>query len=1546
MLDLHTKNAVLIEDIGKAGEEGFNLSTIPNYLTATGFDIASSIWNTFAPSDYEVTTSELLYDAGLDTVEKFYKDNQWGVELGSLLGGGLITGLGAGAVINALRVGKLASLPYNPFAKMSNYAARNREKTLELIKNGAENTADYKKALRGLRGGLIGGSVAEGITQEAAFLALMQEHPWMEDYGVETFMLGAALFNLGLPLKYASESKKIFDMGRQLQNDQLRNIDLPSVLHTESFQGVDDAMDVIANRLHRIQTQNSVLKSIGPEDGFAIKTLEKNKAMDTAQALRELRSMTQGDLRTKTDQFFSMQNKPLKTSEELDFTDKGGIHDIYDYLMSNPTIASLQGVQALREFKQGSRLGDLTRLGKPVDSGSSAKKFWEDIALMGNLRPGQSISSNYEISQTAALFDPILKKVVPAEEALYSLRASDLYDDVVGLSKIPKIVDNAGTLSTHAEDLRYLQAYKGIDKSYDGSQVIKHNDLRNLDAIAHMQKPPVAVSIQNADGAITTIQYADLKQHIKNYKKGEVNRLDKEGYFDEQISVYLNMPSESVIMTKLGRDTDNFWHYNKTGGDYVDRMLNKKKVLLDGDDLASANAINVRPATILDAETMRNIHGARAGSQFAHPDTPVEMKKLYGDLLSSKEITELDTHVNDFLSRIGAGSRLISSADFALRSLGKLGEYATAFGGALKNSTDNLVSTQIKKVAPLVQLVREDKTQSVIMGQFLNRYHQHTRKELNASRYNPQSGKIILKEATDDEVEVVMKWDNGDEIVIPHSSPTGRLIDEYQKGPNATMQGISNLNRRLNNPDVTPYTGLHFPYMPLRDKHVGYIYNRDDPSKSRIFYAKSPADLNQLAEIAKKSIKGNESVVLKADAEDWLLMHNYASEGNWLQNANPELRKVGIGGVNVSATGDELVDLMESISADIAGNLRGITKKTHPGLFERLNTISTMYANELKSGNKNIKDARKLDYGTVMEATLLNKSLLKDNLFPLATRANEWFEVGANRALNALNNAKIQFTGKGEISPEDFQKLGRDLSSQGVPNPYHTMQDYAAHNLPQWKDLSGDVISNSTALMAALNLRLLEAAHAAVTTLTIPITTLSVLKNEKATTPFRHVYNGLKMFFKDDPLTNRIRTRGEEYGFTQMRLVEMMESFGQMHQTNKINKVLNSQLMKYLTKPSDWSEHFSRQIAYYSGMSLALERDALAANRLMRNTGLDSTEAFADSFTKRTMGNYISSQRPVMFQGQLGHMMSVYQTFMLTMLQNAFKFMEERDLKAMLTAVGAQTTMFGTGSLPGFEYLNSQIGAHLLQDNQDIKSTAYRLFGNTSGDSVNLAETLLYGVPSAIFNQGLSSRGNLDPRLPFSINTEGVSGLPPVISMAIQTLQAGANAGNLIAGTLQAGGSAMDYGKAMNQAVAMQSISRPLRGIAELFQGYTTDNKGEVIADNSLEELSNLGRAVGLRPLKEHVLRNTRYTSRYYDAMDYSNRQKAISSVRRLMAGDTDLDINLILGQYLDTGGTISGWQSVVNRAYKEANVSMATRLENEIKRSPMMDYILDAYTL
>lgn len=316
--------------------------------------------------------------------------------------------------------------------------------------------------------------------------------------------------------------------------------------------------------------------------------------------------------------------------------------------------------------------------------------------------------------------------------------------------------------------------------------------------------------------------------------------------------------------------------------------------------------------------------------------------------------------------------------------------------------------------------------------------------------------------------------------------------------------------------------------------------------------------------------------------------------------------------------------------------------------------------------------------------------------------------------------------------------------------------------------------------------------------------------------------------------------------------------------------------------------------------------------------------AFINTFVNRTQGNYLASQRPLMFQGPVGHAISLFQTYSFNMMQHVFRRVEVGDKKQLAVLLGLQTGLYGFNGLPAFDFMNKTL----------IGTAA----GNTSGrdaysfladDGGEVGKWLLYGGLSNATGLGLYSRGDLNPRhmtiLPNSV------GDIPFISAAKNFLGAMVNMGS----EMMAGG---DIGSTFLRGLEHAQISRPLAGIATVMQGlgtegeqgYTTTGKNQLFTAFDMFSLQSVGRIAGARPMDEAIARDTYHRVQVYDSHRQAQTATIGSAIRDKARSGQEIsegDMNDFLTKYVHAGGDQKNFIKFHQKNVKDASKSVTDSL-------------------
>jgi hypothetical protein len=370
-----------------------------------------------------------------------------------------------------------------------------------------------------------------------------------------------------------------------------------------------------------------------------------------------------------------------------------------------------------------------------------------------------------------------------------------------------------------------------------------------------------------------------------------------------------------------------------------------------------------------------------------------------------------------------------------------------------------------------------------------------------------------------------------------------------------------------------------------------------------------------------------------------------------------------------------------------------------------------------------------------------------------------------------------------------------------------------------------------------------------------------------------------------------------------------------------------------------FSEDFTRFVS--ADVMRQLSEPLVNAGKLT----LKEQDAYISTFVNRVQGNYVTSQRPVVFQGTTGAAVSLFQTYAFNVLQQLYRHIERGDKKTLAIFAGLQGSIFGLNGLPFFDAVNTHlIGGRTagmgIQNNPEHKD-AYSVLPEFNKE---LGDWMLYGTASAFplfsgSSPAFFTRGDINPRHMLILPTAIVD--VPAVSASMKLAK------NLIDMGKNIGGGA-DMSNALLQGLEHQGWNRPLAGFAQLFAGQSTDNKGALIsAATDLQATTMLGglaeravtiegasRLMGARPMDEAVALGAMYRNKSYEAMDRA-RIERLGEVVKTKLYNNELpeqeELDDFMLRYTRSGGRIENFSQAMQRWSRDANVSIVNQLANKM---------------
>jgi hypothetical protein len=171
---------------------------------------------------------------------------------------------------------------------------------------------------------------------------------------------------------------------------------------------------------------------------------------------------------------------------------------------------------------------------------------------------------------------------------------------------------------------------------------------------------------------------------------------------------------------------------------------------------------------------------------------------------------------------------------------------------------------------------------------------------------------------------------------------------------------------------------------------------------------------------------------------------------------------------------------------------------------------------------------------------------------------------------------------------------------------------------------------------------------------------------------------------------------------------------------------------------NDFAEQFTRFIA--ADVMRQITDPLVKAGKLAAK----EQDAYMGVFVNRVQGNYVSSQRPVIFQGTTGAAIGLFQTYAFNVMQQLTRHMEDRNARAIITFGALQSSVYGFNGLPFFDAINQHIIGNAAGN--DGHKDAYSFLPAANKE---LGDWMLYGTASAfpLFGDkspALYSRGDMN----------------------------------------------------------------------------------------------------------------------------------------------------------------------------------------------------------
>lgn len=773
-------------------------------------------------------------------------------------------------------------------------------------------------------------------------------------------------------------------------------------------------------------------------------------------------------------------------------------------------------------------------------------------------------------------------------------------------------------------------------------------------------------------------------------------------------------------------------------------------------------------------------------------------------------------------------------------------------------------------------------------------------------------------------------------------------INDYRVIARNNWNAAQGLNRVVNPGSLytPPIDTAKYPHFALVKMRRGTGMASDDVS---IVTAETAADLEQKIAVLKDDFSVYTKDLLKTHHE---VLGDYEYGRNFSQTyVDSQLQRRGVLNNIFPDTRAETIikDYIDWHSKQELRLLRDHVETGNGQLFAELRAMGDRFtsAETSKTGfvGKFLGKTVSNPYNSYIKTAL---GISEKEEYRLWHESNEKLEAFFSTAFR-MGKESFQAANKGLLPYEEASKVAEKF---GLGNPYKDATDAAkayydiANKLPPEKYLSKFVATaNSVLAGTAIRLDFFQSVINAVSTPVLLLAeTNSAIEGVKKllTTELpdgsgrmipatsKVFYNAIGNWFNKDardtllPIyqgTRTVRTKSSEY----FEMIDQLTlPYGKFTESQTIASLKKATDLGAKLTGSELSEEFGRFIAADSARQI-FEAAGYKGKQLTDNIA---------TFVNRVHGNYVASQRPIAFQGPIGQAVGLFQTYQFNLMQQLFRYVENGEGKTLSILAGVQSTLFGFQGLPGFQAINNHIVGNAANNpaHKDVYSTVPNLVDEKLGNY------LLYGVLSNWMQTGLYSRGDINPRqitiLPVNpLDFPAVSGGVRFIGDILDTTEKIANGGKVAPSFLL--------------GLEHNGLSRPLMGLGQILQGYSSTSKGSLVAttrpqfgDNTAGlsdwlSVATFSRLLGARPLDEAVTMDAMYRKTLYTAKDTSRMQAVGEAVKTSLVGNSspsESDLQNFATRYAAAGGRIENFGRKMIEWSQDANASVANQVYRSLK--------------
>lgn len=1021
------------------------------------------------------------------------------------------------------------------------------------------------------------------------------------------------------------------------------------------------------------------------------------------------------------------------------------------------------------------------------------------------------------------------------------------------------------------------------------------------------------------DMANGDVPYAELN--------ARVNRWNTEEQVGEALSPARRIMHITANKQQIVGETGDILDKHRAelrGEAILDRRI--KRALNEGDTTyamhlsAKLNAIDEQYATINKLWVETSVLSSKSAIAAA----------ALKEVLNAGEYKALREGLAQFNNSKG-GNPLFQSADMVTSNMGEIGRLSTALGDKVIHIANQVGETFTNPIASAFRTLYTNDAARTEFAIFDNLRLSNR----GLIRYDPEQRTFVT--GTLDTTTGALKNPKPiTDMVVKHDE-VHRALQAIESAAFESHETQTVVNRLSGKPRPASI-GFWLPYTNLKNKEYAFVLNTSDNTQKLLV-----ADTYEgLQDLAKAYNAGPDEVIrfrTEVSNERLAMMQD---DLEIVTTANVGMQKRGIGLAAPDLSPQRLSDIIEGFRDRFNAQTRALVEYGSFDLMKKLDYLSAQAQKPLTDTNKTgflrtVKQAQTKDTAADIKDILLGRNPAYRS--ELMQALNKPVDTGIQFAIEAVGKA-FQVARQGanlvkDGDTMDWDKYEAARKAMNIPDPYAAFNDAAKPLLLQRARNAGitdpnRVVRAGNEMASMLALKFGEIAQPLVNMLSLPILSTSTINRaikaaniENAnqmlnSSSLSIMYNGIRRMNSKDAVNVRLFQMADEEGLLEPILSEVDEVMKMSRFSTgaiaNLEKALDSNFVKIMSKPSELAEGLVRKAAFGTGVELA--------KRIYGNAASDrQVLIYARDYMKQALGNYSTAQRPMMFQGSLGAAMGLFQTYMLTYAQNMYRHLDLKDYKGLGQTMLAQAGIFGVGSLPGFQPISQAIGNHFSDENYDLYTGTYRAIGDDA------ASVLLYGLPSNL-GPAVHTRGDVNPRIP----------------TGFETMVAPSMVGQVIGSMVEVGKSVLrqdgNAGQAFFEALSTQSVSRPVARLSELASGYSVTGPGNTIAGP--EEVWSwqgiLSRVMSTRPLNEAKVRESIHLNSYYGSLDREAKQAVLERMRTAIRANNLNDelMDELATSYLRTG-TPQGFRQAVNQAFLENSNERLVDLHNRFGDSPLM---------